>query len=344
MDELQFHSNYDSFPDPLLLQTAGGQWLANPAADALCLSQTDLEQLSAWDGVSSIWLARQFFYVQGHRTADGLFLLLCTDAFLSSAAANLSSQLRQRLSQAFGGLSSLSDDLSGDVSKLKEDLAVVNRALFQIFRIVTELDDCAETELLAHKSYIDLSQWLRRLRDELAHWCSGNGSIALHMEASDTPLSAMADPRLLDCMVTHLVSNALKADPDGKTKLTLSLKKQGELAVLTICGSGLSFSPTSLTDPLWNQPTRLLPGRGLGLGLPIAQRIAALHGGALMITPTKDGSQAVFSLPLLSAPPAGYLASPAPRVELTGGFSPVRIILSDALPPSAFHPDFPDFT
>lgn len=343
MDALQFHSNYDSFPDPLLLQTADGQWLTNPAADALCLSQTDLEQLAAWDGVSSIWLARQFFYIQGHRTADGLFLLLCTDPFLSSAAVNLSGQLRQRLSQAFGGLSALNDLLPGNAPELKEDLSVVNRALFQIFRMVTELDDCAETDLLAHKSYIDLSEWLRRLKGELEHWCSAAGGITLHVEVPETPLSAMADPRLLDCMVSHLVSNALKADPDGKTELTIALKKQGEQAVLTICGNGLSFSPAALSDPLWNQPTRLLPGRGLGLGLPIAQRIAALHGGALMITPTKDGSQAVFSLPL-SSPPAGYLASPAPRVEPTGGFSLVRIILSDALPPAAFHPDFPDFT
>lgn len=343
MDTSQFHAHYDSFPDPLLLQTSDGQWLFNPAAEALCLTQTDLEQLARWDGTSSIWLARQFFYVQGHRTGEGLFLLLCTDAFLSSAASNLSSQLRQRLSQAFGGLSSLQSDLSPDDEAAKEDLAVVNRALFQIFRMVTELDDCAAAQQLIHKTYIDLTEWLRRLHGELAHWCADNGSIALHMDVSGGPLSALADPRLLDCLVTHLVSNALKAaDPDQKAELTLTLKKQGDQAVLTVCGRGLSFSPTALTDPLWNQPARLLPGRGLGLGLPIAQRIAGFHGGALMITPTKDGSQAVFSIPL-SAPPAGYLASPAPRVEFTGGFSPVRIILSDALPPSAFHPDFPAF-
>lgn len=343
MDAPQFHSNYDSFPDPLLLQMADGQWLTNPAADALCLSQTDLEQLAAWDGSSSVWLAGQFFYIRGHRTAEGLFLLLCSDAFLSSAAANLSSQLRQRLSQAFGGLSTLNDRLPGDAPELKEDLSVVNRALFQIFRIVTELDSCAETELLSHKVCVDLSEWLCHLKDELGHWCSGDGHITLHVEFPNAPLYTTADPRLLDCMVTHLVSNAIKAAPDGKADLTLALKKQGEQAVLTVGGSGLSFSPTALTDPLWNQPARLLPGRGLGLGLPIAQRIATLHDGALMIVPTKDGSQAVFSLPL-SVPPEGYLASPAPRVEPTGGFSLVRIILSDALPPSAFHPDFPDFT
>ncbi len=32
------------------------------------------------------------------------------------------------------------------------------------------------------------------------------------------------------------------------------------------------------------------------------------------------------------------------KIEPYGGFSIVRIILSDALPASAFHPDFPDYT
>ncbi len=83
MDGSQFKSCYELFPDPLLLQTPEGTWLTNPAADALGLSQTDLDRLSEWDGSSPIWLSRQFFYVQGHRTADGLFLLLVADSFLS---------------------------------------------------------------------------------------------------------------------------------------------------------------------------------------------------------------------------------------------------------------------
>ena len=37
------------------------------------------------------------------------------------------------------------------------------------------------------------------------------------------------------------------------------------------------------------------------------------------------------------------LMSPRPKIEPYGGFSIVRIVLSDALPPEAFHPDFPDF-
>lgn len=343
MDAQQFHSHYDSFPAPLLLQTTDGQWFSNPAADAVCLSQTDLDQLALWNGNATLWLAGQFFYVHGRRTADGLLLLLDADAFLSSAAINLSSQLRQRLSLAFTGLSSLSGHLYDDTQAVKDDLARVNHAFFQIYRIITELDSCAETELSCHKVCLDLTAWLRRLGDELDHWCSSNG-IVLHIDSPKVPLSTLADPYLLDCMVAHLVSNAIKAasDSEEKAEITISLKKQGEQAILTVCGNGVVFSPAALTDPLWNQPARLLPGRGLGLGLPIAQRIAALHNATLIALPAKNGTQAVFSIPL--SVPDNYLSSPAPRIEPTGGFSPVRIILSDALPSAAFHPDYPDYS
>lgn len=340
VDAQQFHSSYDSFPTPLLLQTGDGSWLTNPAADAICLSRTDLEQLAQWDGNTSLWLAGQFFYVHGRRTDQGLFLLLDADAFLSSSAVNLSSQLRQRLSQAFSGLTALNSHLPDGTQAAKEDLSVVNRALFQIYRVITELDSCAETELSCHKICLDLTQWLRRLGKEIEHWGNANG-VALRLELPSAPLSTMADPKLLDCMVAHLVSNAIKTASDGTAEIVISLKKQGEQAILTLTSNGVTFSPAALTDPLWNQPARLLPGRGLGLGLPIAQRIAALHDATLMAVPTKGGSQVVCSIPL--SVPDNYLASPAPRIEPTGGFSLVRIILSDALPPAAFHPDYPDF-
>lgn len=337
MDELQFHSCYDTLPIPLLLWSEG-LWLANPAAEDLGLSQAELELLTRWNGSTSLWLSGQFFCVQGQRTEDGLFLFLHPDAFFSSSVLKLSGHLRQRVSLAFTGLSSALEHLSNQSHGLvKEDLSAVNRALFQIFRTAADLDRCAASEITCSKTYLDLNEWFRHFADEAAQWCAPIEELALHFDGPGSPLLTMADPNLLDCLIAHLLSNAIKA-ADGPGRIAVSLKKQGEQAVFTVRGSGVAFSPAVLTDPAWNQPISLLPERGLGLGLPIAQRIAALHDGALMITPTKDGSQVVFSLPLFL--PEGYLASPAPHFEETGGFSQIRVILSDALPNAAFHPDF----
>lgn len=339
VDGSQFKSCYELFPDPLLLQTPEGTWLTNPAADALGLSQTDLDRLSEWDGSSPIWLSRQFFYVQGHRTADGLFLLLVADSFLSSTTDNLSSQLRQTLSQAFNSLALLKESLTSDTSPAIQGwISGLTQALFRIFRMATELEHSTANELSRHKSCLDLTQWLDSLTTELRYWCPASDKVTLRAELPSAPLAAMANYTLLDYLVTHLVSNAIKAASGQEAEIVLSLKKNADQAALTIHCNADAFSPEVLTDPLWNQPTRLLPGRGLGLGVPITQRIAALHGGTLMASHTKDGSQITLSLP--TAIPEGYLASPALRPNIIDEFSPVRVVLSDALSVDAFHPHY----
>lgn len=340
MDAKQFHSSYDAFPEALLLYDTAGAWLQNPAAERLELSPADLDQLALWSGSASVWLAGQFFDVTGHRTSDGLFLILHDDAFLSGAAHNLSAQLRQRLQMAFYSLNTLNRNLN-DPAAVKENLSTVNRALYQILRMTTELDRCGAEDLPCHKVCLDLTQWVQRLGEEIKHWSAEAVDASIQVDAPPAPLFTMADPDQLDYMVAHLVSNALKAAPDGKAQVFLSLKQQESQAVLTIRGNGDAFSPAFLSDPLWNDSTQLAPGRGLGLGVPIAKRIAALHGGTIVVAPVKGGSQVVVSLPLYV--PEGYLASPSPRIEPYGGFSKVRIVLSDALPPAAFHPDYPDF-
>lgn len=314
--------------------------MQNPAAERLALSQPDLDQLALWNGCSSIWLAGQFHYVTGHRTADGLFLILHADTFLSGTALNLSAQLRQRLQIAFHSLNTLNRHLN-DPASAKENLSSINRALYQILRMTTELDRCGSEELPCHKVCLDLTQWLQHLGEEIKHWCAEVVDAAIQIDVPPVSMFTMADPDQLDYMVAHLVSNALKAASNTTAEVLISLKQQDSQAVLTIRGNGAPFSPACLTDPLWNDPTQLSLGRGLGLGIPIAQRIAALHGGTIVASPVKDGSQVVISLPLHV--PEGYLSSPAPRVEPYGGFSKVRIVLSDALPPAAFHPDYPDF-
>lgn len=337
VDASQFHAQYDTFPGPLLLQTPEGGWLSNPAADDLCLSQTDYENLAQWDDNSSIWLAGRFFFVHGHRTSQGLFLLLHADAFLSSASLNLSSQLRQRLTSAFAGMSNLKGHLSGDQDAAKEDVAIVDRALNQILRMVTELERCSESELSCNKTRLNLTNWLRHLGDDLRYCCSPDKGVTLHIDLPNTPLPTVADSYMLSYMVAHLLSNAIKAAPDGQAEVFLTLKKEGKQASLTVSGNGPSFSPAFLTDPLWNQPGRLLVGRGLGLGLPIAQRIAALHSGRLVVSATRGGgSQVTFSLPL--GIPKDFLEGPDPPIEPDTLFM-VRAVLSDALSPAAFHPD-----
>ena len=85
MDERVFHTVFDPFPDPALLE-AGGGWLYSPSARALGLSDAELEQLAAQEDGASLWLAQRLFHIRVIPVETDRLFLLRQDAFLSAGA------------------------------------------------------------------------------------------------------------------------------------------------------------------------------------------------------------------------------------------------------------------
>ena len=79
-----------------------------------------------------------------------------------------------------------------------------------------------------------------------------------------------------------------------------------------------------LPDPKW----------GIGLGLPIANSIARLHGGMIAVE-TLDGKATVSLSISLQSQESNVLSSPLP-IDYTGGMRQTLLELSDALPVDAF--------
>ena len=84
----------------------------------------------------------------------------------------------------------------------------------------------------------------------------------------------------------------------------------------------------------------LEPTAGPGLGLPVARRIAALHGGTLVFEQREDrGLRAILSLPVRVPEDGCELRSPQMGYDASGGFSTALVELSGVLPFSAFLPE-----
>lgn len=333
-----FQQIFGQFDCPVLLKTDQG-WLTNPVARSLCLSQADLEQLEQAGGDASLWLARQFYRVSTSRLDGELLLMLQPDTFLASAAENIASQLRDRLSNAFGSTDALSENqaLRSDL-RARENLSAVNRELYHIFRIVTQLERCTPTNpRLGKMRQVDMVQWFRILTDELTELCRTDG-IKFIAESDVKALSMLANGRQLKYMVLSLVSNSLKNAPEKDGRVTLSMKRQGNQVVITVSDNARGFSSDYLTHPLWNDPQRLLPRRGLGLGLPLIQRIVADHGGSLMVSHSQQGVKMAVSLPIRKE---GGLLGQTDKLDDddTPGFSMAKILLSDALSSRAYFPN-----
>ena len=80
------------------------------------------------------------------------------------------------------------------------------------------------------------------------------------------------------------------------------------------------------------------PPHGLGLGLPICRRIAAEHGGTILLTSAAGvGTTVTVSLPNKKSPIqqlSSALVIPPP--DIYGGFNKTLVELSDALKKEAF--------
>jgi signal transduction histidine kinase len=101
-------------------------------------------------------------------------------------------------------------------------------------------------------------------------------------------------------VVTNLVDNAVR---HARTRVSLSLREDGDVAVLVVADDGSGIPPDQ-AEWVFGRFTRLDPARagatgGTGLGLAIARDIVERHGGTIAVdTGTAAGARMVVTLPL----------------------------------------------
>jgi two-component system sensor histidine kinase TctE len=98
-------------------------------------------------------------------------------------------------------------------------------------------------------------------------------------------VTVLADPALLDDLLSNLVDNALKYTPPGGA-VTISAGEQHGRPFLAVEDTGVGIPPAerqSVRQRFYRMPNS--PGHGSGLGLAIVDEIARLHDATLTIGP-----------------------------------------------------------
>ncbi|HTE55860.1 MAG TPA: ATP-binding protein [Kofleriaceae bacterium] len=120
-------------------------------------------------------------------------------------------------------------------------------------------------------------------------------------------LTVRGEPDALASALGNLVANAVRYTPAGG-RVAVLLERRAERAAIVVEDSGPGLAPDEL-DSIFEPFTRGAAGRardarpggpaGLGLGLPIARRIATRHGGRLWTEPgASGGARFILELPL----------------------------------------------
>jgi two-component system, OmpR family, sensor histidine kinase MtrB len=144
----------------------------------------------------------------------------------------------------------------------------------------------------------DVRELVHRVVDGLGPLAERHGSRIVVHDAEDTCF-AECDPRRVERIVRNLVANAIEHGEGGD--VTISLAADEDAAAVSVRDHGVGLRPEELAlvfNRFWRaDPARARTTGGTGLGLPIAQEDAHLHGGWLQVW-GRPGEGANFRLTL----------------------------------------------
>lgn len=333
-----------SIPEPALIAVRGRIVCFNPAAAGLFPGLAEQSPLpdplpSACHCAGLVLAGGQCWQFTATPTGEGTLYLLHAARLEGMSRAQLDGtvrRLREQMGQLLLNLQLLGQSLPEEDSNRTTRLPGMNRALCQMLRLTEQLDllrDLESGQFRFCPVTLDLAGLCREITSGASFLLEQSG-VTLCFDSSLTTLLVNGDSELLQKLILELLVNAARAAPKGG-RLTLSLARRDEKAILTLSGPGRDDGrplPQLLSG---DTPENRIPqpGEGAGQGLVLAQRVVSLHEGTLMME-RQDGIRAIVALPL--APRGASLPMRTADHDYTGGFSPVLIGLSDLLGESAF--------
>ena len=219
----------------------------------------------------------------------------------------------------------------------RADPDVVERALAAILRNARAqarlVDDLLDAERMARGKLVLRREWVNPgvvLHDavETVQPEAEDREVYLDLESPLELPALYGDPGRLTQVMWNLLSNSVKYSPPGATVQVRMRRVEGGVS-LEVSDAGPGISAEALPhvfEPFWKGSDADQRGSGLGLGLSIARRLAALHGGSLSVE-SAAGQGATFRLFVPAPPQEGapsFASIPAQAQLPLGG---VRVLL-----------------
>ncbi|MBV8888823.1 MAG: PAS domain S-box protein [Alphaproteobacteria bacterium] len=213
----------------------------------------------------------------------------------SQFLANVSHELRTPLNAIIGFSEMLVLGLVGHLHpKQKEYAALVHQSGQHLLHVINDILDLAHVDSgrfeLRHEDGVDphciIDTCVALMRDRAT---AGDLRLSTEIEAHLPFL--VADPTRLKQILLNLLSNAIKfTEPGGSVTVAARRGTPGDL-VFEVRDTGPGMTPEEVAialEPFGQvDSTHARRHEGTGLGLPLAQRLAELHGGSLHIESEK---------------------------------------------------------
>jgi signal transduction histidine kinase len=215
--------------------------------------------------------------------------MIALDELKLSFVAVASHELRTPTTAVYGILTTLrerGDTLGGDVRRQLEQTAWEQADRMR--RLIEQLLDLSRLD--AHSVTIDPRPLvLRQVLEEVAN-ATAPGAVDIDV---DPGVAVIADPVVLDRVVSNLVANASRY---GKPPIRVEASQRDQFVRILVSDAGDGV-PDELVPRLFDRFERGKSGHGSGLGLAIAKAYANAHGGDLLYTPNDGGACFELILP-----------------------------------------------
>ncbi|MBT4043822.1 MAG: PAS domain-containing protein [Rhodospirillaceae bacterium] len=206
--------------------------------------------------------------------------------------ASVSHELRTPLNAIIGFSEIIGTEMFGEIEnktyvEYGRDIGMSGQLLLGLISDILDVSQIDAGEMSLKEGPEDV----RDLVDECVHLFekrAAEANIDISTEVANTIRTIRVDGRRLKQILVNLIGNAIKFTPSGGwIKVWTGLDQDGRL-VLEVADSGIGMAADDIAramEPFSQIKSNLHQEQdGVGLGLSIANRLAALHGGQLQIS------------------------------------------------------------
>lgn len=246
--------------------------------------------------------------------------------------ATLAHELRNPLAPLRSGLHLMRHAGTGGAG-VEEARAMMERQLEQLIRLVDDLMDVSrisQGRIELRKAPVTIAEVIRSAV-ETSFPPGESSEHELIVSLPESPVTINADFTRVAQVFTNLLNNAVKYSEPG-SPIRIVARVEGECIAVSVKDEGIGIDPVHLPGifDMFAQLDRSLGKSrgGLGIGLSLVKRLAAMHGGTVEAKSEGVGKGAEFivKLPILAE---STPASPPIDSDEPAGSASLRILVVD---------------
>jgi signal transduction histidine kinase len=218
----------------------------------------------------------------------------------SEFLATVSHELRTPLTSVKGSLDLACAGALGPMpEKLQSTLGIAQRNTTRLHALINELLDLQRMDagkMSFDFAPVDLGALIQRSLDAMEPYAERFG-VQYEQTPLPEPLEVWADAGRLEQVLGNILSNAAKFSPEGGT-VTLSVEADAERLRINISDTGIGLTEAD-REKVFDRFSQVdssdqRKAGGTGLGMNIAKRIVAAHGGTIDYRPNPDQGTTFF--------------------------------------------------